>query len=252
MARQPGLGGRFAKLWSASAVSNLGDGVDAVALPLLAESLTRDPLLFAGVAVAQRLPWLLFSLQAGAIADRVDRRRLMAIVNAARAGLLAVFGVAVLLDAASIWLLYGVGFLLGVAETLFDNAAQSILPALVPRPALERANGRLMAAETVTNQFVGPPLGGALFSVAAAAPILLDAGTFAVSAGLIAWISGVYVTGRDTAAAAGPRPRMRTEIAEGLRWLAGHRLLRTPGRPAGPVQSQRADVVRGVPAVRRR
>ena len=120
------LGSRFTKLWSASAVSNLGDGVDAVALPLLAETLTRDPLLFAGVAVALRLPWLLFSLPAGAIVDRVDRRRLMAAVNAARAVLLAVFGVAVLLDAASIWLLYGVGFLLGVAETLFDNAAQSI------------------------------------------------------------------------------------------------------------------------------
>jgi MFS family permease len=71
------LGRNYAKLWTASTVSNLGDGIDSAALPLLAEALTRDPLLFAGVAVANRLPWLLFSLHAGAIADRMDRRTLM-------------------------------------------------------------------------------------------------------------------------------------------------------------------------------
>lgn len=249
---QPPLGANYWRLWSASVVSNTGDGISAVALPLLAESLTRDPLLFAGVAVAQRLPWLLFALQAGAIADRMDRRRLMWTSNAVRCVLMAALGVAVLGDVDSIWLLYAVSLALGVAETLFDNASQAILPAIVTDPdGLERANGRLFAGEIVTNQFVGPPLGGFLFGIAAAVPILVDAGTFAISAGLILAMTGSFVTRRRSAVdapdadAAGdaavaptpgagtgtttsaPRTRMRDEIREGLTWLWQHRLLRT-------------------------
>ncbi|WP_432428536.1 MFS transporter [Salinilacustrithrix flava] len=220
------LGAGFNRLWTASVVSNTGDGVMAVALPLLAETLTRQPLLFAGVTVANRLPWLLFSLHAGAIADRVDRRRLMATVNALRALLVAALAAAVLTDVASIWLLYAIGFGLGVAETLFDNASQAFLPALVERDDLERANGRLMAGEIVTNQFLGPPLGGFLFGLGAAVPILLDAGTFAISAGLIASLGGLVATRRPARDPDVARPRMRTDIAEGLRWLRNHRLLR--------------------------
>ncbi|MGH3443093.1 MAG: MFS transporter [Nitriliruptorales bacterium] len=223
------LGSNYAKLWTASAISNLGDGIDGAALPLLAAYLTRDPLLFAGVAVAGRLPWLLFSLQAGAIADRVDRKRLMATVNVIRFGLMGALGLAVLGDWATIWLLYLVAFGLGVAETLFDNAAQALMPALVRKAQLERANGRLYGAEIVTNQFAGPPLGGLLFAVAMSLPILLDAGTFLVSGLLIFAISGSYVARGATAPGAtapGPRRRMRQEIGEGLRWLWNHRVLR--------------------------
>jgi MFS family permease len=218
------LGAGFNRLWTATVVSNTGDGVMAVALPLLAETLTRQPLLFAGVTVANRLPWLLFSLHAGAIADRVDRRRLMATVNALRALLVVALAAAVVTDVASIWLLYVIGFGLGVAETLFDNASQAFLPAIVERDDLERANGRLMAGEIVTNQFLGPPLGGFLFGLGAAVPIVLDAGTFAISAGLIASLGGLVATRRPDRDPA--RRRMRTEIAEGLRWLRDHRLLR--------------------------
>jgi MFS family permease len=222
-----GLGRAFSRLWAATAVANTGDGVFAVALPLLAESLTRDPLLFAGVAVANRLPWLLFSLHAGAIADRFDRRHIMWIVNVLRALAVGGLGLAVVGDVASIWLLYAVGFALGVGETLFDNAAQSYLPAVVERDQLENANGRLTAAEIVTNQFLGPPLGGVLFGLGAAVPILLDAGTYAVSAGLIASIGGLVATSRPASRPQGAARRpMRHDIAEGLRWLRDHRLLR--------------------------
>lgn len=231
--RRP-LGNAYRKLWSASFISNLGDGVDSAALPLLAAALTRDPTLFAGVAVAARLPWLLFALQAGAIADRVDRRRLMVGANVVRFALMAVLGLAVLGDWATIWLLYVVSFSLGIAETLFDNAAQAFMPSVVARADLERANGRLYAGETVANQFLGPPLGGFLFAIAASVPILLDAGTFAVGAWLIAWIGLGTVRGRggaettaDATAEPAPRVAMRTRIREGLRWLWGHRLLRT-------------------------
>lgn len=225
------LGDRYRKLWSASAVSNLGDGLDSAALPLLIALLTRDPLLVSGVAIANKLPWLIFSLQAGAIADRVDRKRLMGLVNAARFALMATLGVAVLGDWATIWMLYVVAFALGIGETLFDNAAQAFMPALVHRDQLEKANGRLFAAEIVTNQFLGPPLGGFLFGIGAALPILLDAGTYAVSAALILAIPGAYAAQR--AAGTGARRRMRTEIAEGLRWLWNHRLLRALGLMLG-------------------
>ena len=183
------LGRDFRLLLGAGTISNVGDGVDSTALPLLAAALTRDPALFAGVAVASRVPWLLFALQAGALADRLDRRRLMVLTNLVRAALLTLLGVAVLGDVATIWLLYGVAFGLGCAEVLFDTSAQALLPRVVRREQLERANGMQMGMELVANNFVGPPLGGLLFSVAAALPLLLDAGTFAVSAGLLALVS---------------------------------------------------------------
>ena len=125
------LGSRYWRLWSASVVSNLGDGIDAAALPLLAATLTRDPRLVAGMAVAFTLPWLLFALPAGAIVDRLDRRKVMYRVNVVRAALVAVIALSLVTDTASIWLLYVIAFSLGTCETLFDNAAQSIMPSIV-------------------------------------------------------------------------------------------------------------------------
>src|ERR671910_912585 len=220
--RTRGLGPDFARLWTANAVSNLGDGVTLVAGPLLAASLTRDPRLVAGLAVAQRLPWLLFSLVSGAMVDRLDRRLLMVRVDAARAGAVGLLGVAVLADAATLPLLYVVFFALGTAETLFDNAAISILPSVVPREQLARANGRLLGVQMVANELVAPPVGGLLFATAAAVPFLLDAGSFAAAAALVAAMSGRFRVERPEGTAP---TTLRSEIAEGVRWLARHRLL---------------------------
>jgi len=210
-------------LWTANAVSNLGDGVTLVAGPLLAATMTRDPRLVAGLAVAQRLPWLLFALVSGALVDRLDRRLLMVRVDAARAVAVGLLGVAVLADAATLPLLYAVFFALGTAETLFDNAAISILPAVVPKEQLARANGRLLGAHMVANELVAPPLGGLLFAAAAAVPFLLDAGTFAAAAALVAAMGGRFRVERPTGTAP---TTLRSEIAEGVRWLVRHRLLR--------------------------
>ena len=215
-----GLGPEYRKLWTASTVSNLGDGVTLVAGPLLAASLTRDPLLVAGLAFAQRLPWLFFSLISGALVDRLDRRMLMVAVDAFRTVLLGFLGLAVLSDFVSIPLLYVVFFLMGTVETLFDTASVSILPAVVPRESLEKANGRLFGAQIVSNEFAAPPLGGFLFAVAASVPFFLDAGSFAAAAVLMLFMRGKFRVERPE----GTLPTtLRAEISEGLRWLWGNR-----------------------------
>jgi MFS family permease len=217
-----GLGPEYKKLWTASTISNLGDGVTLVAAPLLAASLTRDPLLIAGTFFVKQLAWLLFSLHAGAIIDRLDRRFLMGYVDFFRSALIGFLGVAVLLDFAGIPLLYAVFFLIGAAEPLFDNASVAVLPAVVDRQELHKANGRLFAAQIVMGDFVGPPFGGFLFATAAALPFLLDAGTFAAAAALVLALRGRFRVERPEGVAA---TTLLQEIGEGLRWLLGHRLI---------------------------
>ncbi len=130
------MGAPFRRLWVASAVSNLADGVLKVALPLVAVRYTESPALVAGLTFALTLPWLLFTLPAGALADRLDRRLAMVGANVARAVLVAALAaVALVPDAGSIAVLYVVAFGVGVTETLYDTSAQSILPQVVPRTA---------------------------------------------------------------------------------------------------------------------
>ena len=202
----------------------MGDGVTLVAGPLLAASLTRDPILVAGLTFAQRVPWLLFPLISGALVDRLDRRRVMGYADAARTALIGAMGVAVLLGWANLPLLYVIFFLMGTLETLFDNASQAIIPALVSRDHLERANSRLYVAEIVSNRLAGPPLGGLLFGLAVAAPFLLDAGTFAAAAALILALRGEFRPERPHGA---PPTTLMAEIGEGVRWLWNHGLIRT-------------------------
>ncbi len=224
----------FRRLLAASALSNLGDGVRAAGLPLLAASLTRDPIAFSAVAVAGSLPWLLLSLPAGVLIDRVDRRRLMVGANLWRGIVLALLGTVVVTGRANVPALVIAAFALGAGEVVFDNAAQTLLPSIVAREGLERANGRLFAVELTTNQFVGPPLGGALFALGAALPLLLDAGAMLLAALLLAGLLAARAR-PDAPAAPSGIPAVPTSEREpflvalrgGLRWLREHRLLRT-------------------------
>ncbi len=210
------LGADFTKLWAAAAVSTVGDGVTMVAGPLLAATLTRDPALVAGAAFAQALPSLLFSLAGGAYVDRVDRQRLILVIDLLRGAVLAGLAVLVATGVLSIPLLYAVFFLLGTGETVADTASVARLPAIVAPGDLASANARLMATFTVGNQFVAKPVGAGLFALAAALPFGLDAASFVVAATLIASMRPVPAE----------RPA-RTGIGEGVRWLWSHRFLRT-------------------------
>lgn len=210
------LGADFHKLWTASAISTLGDGVTLVAGPLLVASHTDDPALVAGAAFAQQLPWLLFSLISGVYVDRLDRQRLIVIVDLLRGLALAVLAVAT----GSIPVIYAVLFVLGAGETVADTASAACLPSIVPAGKLVAANTRLMATFTIGNQFVAKPLGAYLFVTAAALPFGFDAFTFFAAAALVAAMRPVPVS-------APPPARLRVDVAEGLRWLWSHRLLRT-------------------------
>ncbi|MFF5181208.1 MFS transporter [Micromonospora sp. NPDC000316] len=215
------LGARYWRLWSSSAVSNLADGIVKLGLPLVAIGYASSPALIAGVAVAFSLPWLLFALPAGALVDRLDRRRVMLAANSLRAALVGALALVVALDAGSIWLLYVAAFSAGVAETLYDTSAQSILPQLVPRELLPRANGWLNAAERTANQFIGPPLAGFLVAGGAAVGLAGPAGLWAVAVGALFLVGGRFRVERES------RTSLRADIAEGLRFLWHHRLLRT-------------------------
>ncbi len=212
-------------VFSASAISNLGDGVSALALPWLATLLTRDAMMVALVAMAQRLPWFLLSLPVGVWTDRMDRRVLMIRADLLRF-MLTLMVVGLVLSTPALPLPDGAGtpailalsvlaFLLGCAEVLRDNAAQTILPSVVAKANLEVANGQMWSAERVMGEFIGPPLAGALIVLGVAIPFGFDAATFAIAAVLI-WKVAVP-------------PRIKAPIApffqslrEGGRWMLDH------------------------------
>jgi MFS family permease len=237
---RPRLGRNYRRLFTASVVSNLGDGVAVVAYPWLGSAVTRNPLLIALIAAAGRLPWLVFTLPAGVITDRVDRRRAMVTMDVVRGAITVVVALVVLGGQDSLpqpdaldsvtgtrWGLYlalvVATLLLGTAEVLRDNSAQTILPNIVAPEHLERANGRMWSAEGVANTFVGPPLGAFLIAVAFALPFVLDAASFFVAAALVALIPGTFRAARPE----GSEPQhWRVEMREGVRWLWGHELLR--------------------------
>jgi MFS family permease len=217
-----GLGPDFAKLWWAAAISNLGDGVRVVALPLLAAIITRDPILVAGVTMVSKLPWLLVGVISGAVADQVDRRRLMIGSDVFRTVVIGLLGLLLLGGTRHLLLVYCAAFLLGSAETLFDNASHAIVPSLVARDRLEVANGRLEAVLLVNNEFLGPLLGGILFAAAVSLPFLLDSSTFAVSAVLLAAIPATASHRRRQLEVG----RLRRDMADGVRWLVSHQVVR--------------------------
>ena len=224
------LGRRFWTLFSASLLANFSDGIFQIALPLLAVSLTTEPGLVAGVAVASRLPWLVFALIAGALADRLDRRRTMILVDAGRVVLISGLVVAVIGGVATIWLLYIVAFVLGCFETMFDTAANSMLPNVVGKDRIVAANSRLNAVELTMNNFVGPPVGGFLAGIAIAAAFGV------VAAGYLgALLCLVTLTGSFRAVRSGPPASIASEIRDGMSYLVHHRLLRTMAFVVGPM-----------------
>lgn len=218
----PRLPGRFWRLWTAGAVSNLGDGVLVAALPLLAARATGDRLSVGLVSTFVGLPWLLFALPVGSMLDRVDRRRAIVLADAARALLVAVLAVVAAVGDLRIWMLWLLAFGLGLGEVVADSASQAVLPAIVDTDGLDRANGLRQAAEVAGNTFLGIPLGGVLFAAAVWLPLGFDAASFAVAAALVATVRGRFRPGPTQR----PSRGWSAEIASGFRFLRRNDLLR--------------------------
>lgn len=219
------LGRSFSVLWSANAFSNLADGLAFVSIPLLAASMTDDARLVAGLATLYAVVRLVVALPIGVVVDRFDRRSLLVVANLIRGLALIGLALSIQLDISSLVALYVTMAIVGTLESTADNAAVAILPSLVERRALDSANGRVQAVQIVADEFVGPPLGGFLFALAAAGPIFAMGGLWAV-AGLVA----LALPARrrtppqfpDVQSRISPRS-VYTEAREGTVWLIRHR-----------------------------
>ena len=206
-------------LLTAGTLTNLGDGVIVLALPWLATLMSRDPLAIAAVAAAGSMPWLLFALPSGVIIDRTDRRKLIARADLIRAGIVTAIMMLALSDpvASAVWLLAGLAFLLGCAEVLRDNAAQTILPSIVAPADLEMANGQMWSAEQLMGQFIGPPLAGVLIGLGIAVPFGLDAAALVLAAGMV-WLITLPPQLTNTT-------RFWPALVKGIDWMRKDRLL---------------------------
>jgi MFS family permease len=228
------LGPSFRWLLASAIFSNLGDGIALAAGPLLVASQTGDPFLVAMAYFVQVTPPLLFSLWAGAAADRLNRRTIAIVLNVARAIVLGFLAATIATGAVNIALVLGALFLLSTAETFADIAEGSLLPRIVPREHLTTANARMSGAFLGVNQLIAPPIGAFLFVAGAAIPFAADAACFVLGALLISRLARDVGAHRRDDAPAGdfgnPAPQAQgvlRDIAEGVRWLAAHPAMRT-------------------------
>lgn len=208
----------------ATSISNVGDGMEHAAAPLLALSLTHDPRLIAGVSFATALPWLVLTLPAGVYIDRFNRKHLMVAVNAIRTVLYGLIAYSAWQGSLTIWSFMLILLGVGCCEVIFDMSAQAFLPAIVPPDLLEKANGRLYTAEVIANSFVGLPLGAWAFVAAVGIPFGANAASFALAALLV---STIHLPSKDQPAVNVQPQSFRADLAEGVKWLWANKLIRT-------------------------
>lgn len=220
------LGRDFRWLLASSWTSNVGDGIALSAAPLLIASLTSSPILVAAGAMMQFLPWLLFGLYAGAVADHHDRRRLVMIANGTRALVVAGLVAVLLTGHATVWIVLATAFLYGTAEVFADTAGSTLLPMIVRPADLGLGNARLQAGYLVANQLGGPPLGAFLFAAGSFWPFLTQILCVALAVVLVSRIARSTAP-RPDAADEPPAERTSHPIREGLRWLRRNPPVRT-------------------------
>jgi len=210
----------YVLLWSGQTVSIIGTQVSTIAFPLLVLALTNSPIQAGIVGAARTLPYLLFTLPAGALVDRWDRKRVMIACNVGSGIALASVAVALLLGRITIAQIVIVSFLEGAASVFFGLAEAGALPQVVSREQLSTAVAQSQIQYSVGG-IIGPPLGGALYSAAPLLPFAVDASSYAVAGLSLTAVRTRLQGARDAA-----RRSMRAEIGEGLVWLWRHPLIR--------------------------
>lgn len=216
------LGRDFRWLWGSSALTNFGDGVLLSAGPLLVTTVTREPFAVAMAVFLQQLPWVVIGIPAGAIIDRIDRRRLTIAVDLARAIVLALLAVTVVTGTVNLAVILIAMFLIGTAETFADNAASALVATSVPREHLGVANARLSGSAIITNQLAGPPIGALLFAAGMAFPLGLNVICAVAGAVLISRLAP-----RPSPMATREPTHIRHDIIDGIQWLWRHPPVRT-------------------------
>ena len=232
----------YQKLFTANVLSNLGNGVSAVAYPWIASSITRSPILLSIIGLMASLPWLVFSLPAGVFIDRFARRSVIVFTDLVRGAITVVVALSIWGNESTIHIVKNVTkythiqthtglyillllatFLLGCAEVLGNGASQTFIPLIVETEQLETANGRMWTSESLMQNFIGPPLASLLLAASVFAPLMFDGASFFASAGLIGLIATSMIKKQSISKTA---PNFRGELKEGLTWLWRHPFLR--------------------------
>jgi MFS family permease len=215
------MGADFRRLLASSWVTNVGDGVMLAAGPLLIASQTRNAVLVALATLLQRLPWMLFGLHAGVLADRADRRLIMVTVNLVRAVVLALLAVTVATGVVNVAIVLIAMFVLGTAEAYVDITASTMLPMIVDRDDLGVGNARLMVGRIAINRLAGPPIGALIFAAGMSLPFVTQAVCMALGAVLLRRMTVPRPVQPETS------PSVRSDIVAGVRWLWAHHAIRT-------------------------
>lgn len=220
------LGGAFSNIFTANLASSLGDGIVRTAIPLLAARLTHDPFLISLIAALSLLPWLFFAIPAGILIDRIDRRTALALAQAVRTALAVLLFVLVLTDSLTIWWLYLVVFVYGVFETVYDGAIRAVVPSIVGKANLPRANSRIEAGELVVQNFLSGPVTSALFAVSVLIPVGVNGLVFGLAGGLALLLPKAASGRQFTSAPHEPRVAWYRQFVDGLRFIMANRQLR--------------------------
>lgn len=220
------MGPAFNRMWAASLISNLSDGVLAAAAPLLAITLTDNTVLISAIAATFMLPWLLFAIPIGALVDRVDRRFILAGANATRGLVVGFLALAIATDVISIYMLIISGFIIGVCEVAADTTSQSLIPQILEKDKFEKGNSRLQISETVLQGFVGTPLGSLLYSVAIFIPFFFNSFGFLAAAVIAISIPIKYLQDVRTESSGSGQKEFIADIKFGISYLYHHKILR--------------------------
>jgi MFS family permease len=217
----------FRKLWAAATISVLGSQITLLAVPFIALTMLRATVFqISLLAAVEMLPFLLFTLPAGAWLDRVRRRPVLVAADVGRGVALLSIPIAYLAGCLTLAQLFVVAFVAGTLTAFFDIADQSFLPGLLNREDLVEGNAKLQLSYSAA-QIGGPTLAGNLIAMAAAPiAIAVDALTFLVSGGLVSAIKKREPKPERALDPDGRPTPLRAEIASGLRYVAGNRYLR--------------------------
>ena len=213
------LGPAFNRMWGASLLTNLADGVLSAAAPLLAVTLTQNPILISALSALVMLPWLLFAIPIGAIVDRVDRRFLLAGAHAVRFLIASLLALAIATHTITIYLLFIATFFIGICEVTADTTAQSLIPQILDKSQYESGNSKLQVSETVIQGFVGAPLSGFLYAIAIYLPFVANSLGFLVAAGLAASIPVKFLQDIRTEEKAKEKADFLAEMKFGVNYL---------------------------------